>query len=514
MADLLRARTAVRESALARRLSQPIPTSADFRAAGPLPDVYLIVLDEYANAAVLRERFDFDNRMFEDSLRQLGFTVPRAVRSNYAHTILSLPSLLNFSHLTGLTQELGSSTTDPTLPDYLLEHNRTVPFLKSRGYRFLLFPSQWWPATRHSAYADQELEVWQGLDFGRELTRTHFRRSLARMTPLGQLFQEPPYDGEHIKRTLEALEAVPARPERTFVFAHVMNPHYPYVFQSDCTSVPPHGASRKRVAYVNQLRCLNRMILEVVTALIRGSATDPIIILQGDHGTSTLNFSWAPSAARVSPAQARERFGAFGAYHFPGGGGRLLSDTVTVVNVMQKVLSVYFGADVPPAANELYMSIERRPYDFVRVNPVTWATVPPSRAGGGRGARRRGYGRRIRRGAVRDRHGAGEVRGGVGGVRGLQSSARMEGPRGSVGGGTRGRPRRDRRRERGGLDRVLEPAYRQRARSTVARRLDAWRGAGKPASGARLPARLPSRPRTASGAHERGPLNLLPPARV
>jgi Sulfatase len=367
--DQLRAHSAIAHSALRQALAQPVGVKPGKRPVPP-PDIYLIVLDEYANANVLREQFKFDNREFQDSLTRLGFTIPRSVHSNYAHTILSLPSLLNFSHLVGLTAELGRSATDPTLPGYLLQHNRAVRFLKSQGYRILFYPSQWWPATEHSPQADAEFKAWHGLNLGRALTRSHFRRTLTQMTPLGQIFRQPPYDGDHVRRTLEALQAVPAHPEPTFAFAHVMNPHYPYVFEADCRAVPPHGAKRKRVAYVNQLQCLNRLVLATVTTLLQRSATPPVIILQGDHGTSTLNFSWASSAAAVSQAQARERFGAFGAYYLPNGGSRLVSDSVTIVNLLQRVLSYYLGADAPPSEDRLYMSIERKPYDFVAMDPT------------------------------------------------------------------------------------------------------------------------------------------------
>jgi hypothetical protein len=371
--DQRHASLAIQHSSLARKLAQPIPMKPSGRPVPVAPDIYLIILDEYANSSVLREQFSFDNRAFEDSLRQLGFTIPKSVRSNYTHTILSLPSLLNFSHLTELTKELGRSATDPTLPGYLLQHNRTVTFLKGQGYTYLFFPSQWWPATQHGLHADSEFQAWHGMTLGRELSRSHFRRTLTRMTPLGQIFRDPPYDADHVERTLEALTSVPARPEPTFVFAHVMNPHYPYVFEADCRPVPPHGAKRKRVAYVNQLQCLNRLLLATVSALLKQSPTPPVILLQGDHGTSTLNFSWARNAAAVTPAQARERFGAFGAYYLPGGGSRLMSDSVTLVNVLQKVLGYYLGADVQPSGDELYMSIERKPYDFVQVDPRSLA---------------------------------------------------------------------------------------------------------------------------------------------
>jgi hypothetical protein len=369
--DQVRARSAIQNSALARELGRPVRLRPGNPSPVAKPDIYLVVLDEYANSSVLREQFNFDNREFEDSLRQLGFTIPRSVHSNYAHTILSLPSLLNFSHVNELTTELGSTATDPSLPIHLLQHNRTVTFLKGQGYRFLLFPSQWWPATQHSSEADSEYQAWHGFSFGRELTRSHFRRTLTQMTPLGQIFRQPPYDGDHVRRTLQAITPVATDPKPTFVFAHIMNPHYPYVFESDCRPVPPHGAKRKRIAYVNQLRCLNRMVLSTVAALIQRSPTPPVILLQGDHGTSTLNFSWAPNAAAVSPAQARERFNAFGAYYLPNGGSRLVSDSVTIVNVLQKVLAYYLGADVAASPDDMYMSIERRPYAFARVEPGT-----------------------------------------------------------------------------------------------------------------------------------------------
>ena len=61
-------------SALAHQLDRPIPGPA--AAPSPARDVYLIVLDEYANADVLREALGFDNSRFVDSLRALGSRSP------------------------------------------------------------------------------------------------------------------------------------------------------------------------------------------------------------------------------------------------------------------------------------------------------------------------------------------------------------------------------------------------------------------------------------------------------
>lgn len=369
-------RRVVRNSQLARELALPVGSPAVSAPDSSRPDIYLVVLDEYANSGVLRDVFGFDNRMFEDSLRHLGFTIPRVMRSNYVHTLLSIPSLLNFSHLTRLTEELGPRETDPTLPDYLVENNRAAAFLRERGYKFLFFPSQWWISTAHNRNADWEFQPWTGVNLAREATRSDLRRFLVRTTLLDFLTRgKHDWDADHVRRTLAELEHVPERQEPTFVFAHVLNPHGPYVFTPDChssTDTPAaNPSSQKEHPYVGQIQCLNRMVLQLVTTLLQRSPQPPVILLQGDHGSNLLRYSSATSASAVSPAQARERFGAFGAYYLPSGGGRLFADTVTVVNVLRKVLNHYFDAGIPPAPDELYMSLEHTPYNFVQVDPVT-----------------------------------------------------------------------------------------------------------------------------------------------
>lgn len=373
--DQLRARRILHESVVAKELAKPVAVKGMAQGKEPRRDIYLIVLDEYANSGVLQEQLGFDNRVFEDSLRHLGFTIPRVVRSNYVHTSLSLPSLLNFSHMTGLTSELGSQETDPTLPNHLLEANRSAAFLKAHGYRLLFFPSQWWLSTQHNRYADWEFQAWSGLEPGREATRSDLRRSFLRGTVLDLLRRDHAHDADHVKRTLAALAQVPDDPRPTFAFAHILNPHRPYAFDADCRILKARAtsdrASGRRDGYVGQAQCLNTLLLGLVTSLIQRPSPEPIILLQGDHGTNMLDYSSARSAGAVSPDQARERFGAFGAYYVPGGGSRLFTDSVTVVNVMTKVLDYYFNAGIPLAPDSLYMSLERSPYRFVPVDPAS-----------------------------------------------------------------------------------------------------------------------------------------------
>jgi hypothetical protein len=361
-----RGQSAIAQSALVRELARPIEGPAS--PSQPWHDIYVIVLDEYANSDVLRERFGYDNRPFEDSLRALGFHVPQLVRSNYAHTLLSLPSMLNSAHLAGLERELGPETKHPALPNYLLEHNRVAPYLQARGYRFAFFPSQWWYSTRGSSVANSEFRPWTGFDLTRAMSGGELQRTIGGTSVLRFLDRDHGWEAEHVRRTLAGLAALPHAGGPVFAFAHFLKPHDPYVFDRDCGTLGREKEVDDVAPYIEQVQCLNRLLLGTVREILRASEVPPIILLQGDHGTKLLGATGYPRAGEVPPAAARERFGAFGAYYLPDGGAAAFGDTVTVVNVLGNVLRHYFGAHLPRSGDEQYISPADYPYQFRKVD--------------------------------------------------------------------------------------------------------------------------------------------------
>jgi len=363
----------VQRSALVQQLAKPIPVRSGARV-GPKPDIYLIVLDEYANAEVTGWLFGFDNHVFLDSLRQLGFVVP-AVHSNYLHTFLSLPSLLNAAHVAGLSEEIGRRSVDRTVPDYLVQHNRVVRFLKSQGYTVDFFPSSGWEATRHLPDADLEFDAWQGSDARSPMMSSALRGVLYKTSLLRYIDLGVHRVGQlHLTRTFAGLAQAPKLPGSVFAFAHLLSPHDPYVVDRHCRPVTWNPAARgTRLEltgrpYVEQIQCLNHLVLDLVSGLLRDSERPPIILLQGDHGSKALVFDQATSAEKITLAAARERLGAFGAYYLPGRGREVFADSLTVVNVMGDVLRIYFGADLPRQPDDLYLSVDRAPYAFKRVD--------------------------------------------------------------------------------------------------------------------------------------------------
>lgn len=369
----------IRRSELARELARPVPTGEVPSARNTPPrDIYLIVLDGHANARVLREVFDFDNSAFEDSLRALGFLVPRDVRSNYVQTYLSVSSLLNAAHVTRLAKDAGVASKDHSLPTYLVRHNRAARFLRERGYSYRLFPSAWWAATASSPIADETFDPYRGFDLEREARRTELRLAVLRSSLLRLLLEE---DGgslplvEHFRRSFEELRQVADDPAPTFTFAHLLLPHVPYVVDARCRplarEIPDYmeaDTPEQRRHYVAQVQCVDGMVLTLARELLRRSPTPPVILVVGDHGPRFADVGFYAHPERVSPAFVRERFGALGAFYLPAGGDSLFAEPVTLVNVLGDVLRYYFGAELPRESGDMYVSGEE-PYRFFRVDP-------------------------------------------------------------------------------------------------------------------------------------------------
>jgi hypothetical protein len=362
-------------SALARVLARPIHVDSSRVVAGaPRRDVYLLVMDTYPSGRVLREYFGFDNRPFEDSLRALGFVLPRQVRSNYTNTVTSLPSLLNMRHMTAIADEVGAESDDPALAYRLIEENAAARFLRSLGYSYVFHPSSWWRGTAESRLADVSFSVDRGLNLRRLAARSDLRQQLWR-TSLLKLSGGPEviFDSDHILRSFDGLANASYRRRPVFVFAHFLLPHRPYLYRPDCgklaeppsLSLPLGSAIDKRL-FVSHLQCGNAQLLRVVRAILGRSPVPPIILIQGDHGPRTSvseSYTRQPSAKEL-----RLSFDVFGAYYLPAGGDAGLGDSVTVVNLLRHVLVAYFGAELPMQPDDSYLSAPGRPYRLTRVD--------------------------------------------------------------------------------------------------------------------------------------------------
>jgi hypothetical protein len=352
----------------------PLPaTLADAAPAKDLPDIYLIVLDKYTRSDVLADHFGFDNSEFETFLHSRGFVVPRHARANYPGTELALASMLNLDYLQALPS--GYPLDD------LIDRNRMAGLLKRRGYRFVFFPTAF-KFTSHNRQADLELPP------AREV-RGEFRAAWERTTMLPELvrggcallgcepgrFRLTPESAELMDWKFDRIAELAGGERPTFVLAHLILPHEPFLYQADCTHREPYwpanagilGDEEATRGYLDQIRCTNRKVAVLVDSILARSRRPPVILLQSDHGHGRIGR--LPELKEVDQYRLKERMAAFTAYLLPGLGPDAVADSITPVNAVRLVLRHYLAADLPSVQDASFWSSEDRPLEF---EPVVW----------------------------------------------------------------------------------------------------------------------------------------------
>ena len=326
-------------------------------AGGDSPDIYYIILDGYARDDILRKFYQLDNRDFLDRLRELGFYVAGCAQSNYAQTQLSLASSLNFAYLDSLGDDFHAGNDSRTgLPD-LIQRSAVRRYLEESGYKIIAFDTGYPPTEIRDADLFFSPGVVRGLnDFESLFIRTTAARLLAE--GVAALNIKPDWearDQDHRARILFTLEKLPqiARLEGPkFVFAHIVAPHWPHVFGQDGEPVHEHQDSAS--GYRDQVIFINKQIEPVIAEILASSSTPPIIILQADHGSVI-----------ESPVR---RMSILNAYHLPGGGERLLYESISPVNSFRVIFDYYYGVHLERLEDISYYSIYDRPYEYTIVN--------------------------------------------------------------------------------------------------------------------------------------------------
>jgi hypothetical protein len=251
----------------------------------PKPDIYLVISDGYAGLRQLKDVFNFDNRPFEDSLRQLGFHVVDSSISNYGGTIFSMSSLLNMDYLGKTT---GKESHE------IMNQTRATKYLEASGYTIRnlsffrvedQFPRQQLPyfmtstrlITNHTFYSRIDRDV---------------RHNLARVLNL-------PFEIKRIERTkrekremdlkrnsiamdalFDELKNKTATPR--FVYAHFLMPHGPYLFNGQGAPMP--DSVKINNYYPEYLQYTNKKMLYALKQIIHSSPTPPVILFMSDHG--------------------------------------------------------------------------------------------------------------------------------------------------------------------------------------------------------------------------------------
>jgi hypothetical protein len=367
--------------ATAREIQDQTVDPLQLPADGNAPDIYYIILDAYGRADLLEEVFNFDNTPFLEFLDDKGFYIGKYSLSNYAQTSLSIASSTNMNFLQDLIPDLDPNDTTREALWNLIQHSKIRTALEAIGYKTVAFP------TGLSGTDLQDADVYYSAGRMDEIV------SLSAVTPfesmlvynsaglivtdgfivLPSFFPDLNYPYEVRRaRTLNAFDRLSDIPDLEgphFVFAHIIAPHPPFVFDRDGNPVEPnqpfslgfaYGTYRPEQletwveGYAEQLAFVNKRLQQIIEDILATSDTPPIIILQADHG---------PKAETKVP-YTHERLAILNAYYLPGGGTDLLYPSISPVNSFRIVFNHYFGGKFDLLEDRSFWSQYSRPYEF------------------------------------------------------------------------------------------------------------------------------------------------------
>ena len=365
---------------------EPLPTAV--RAASERPDVVYLILDGMGREDVLEGLFDVRSDL-DEFLAARGFFVPSRAVSNYSQTPLSLASALNYDYLPALLPPV-----DPLARDWrplmgLLREPRLVAALQAAGYRVVEMVGNYSPV--RFAASDERVAPWLDLD---ELTYFVLCRSvlprlsetagLARSYPLNQLHRHA------IRWRIDRLASGDLLDDTqpTFVFAHLLVPHPPFVFAPDGSYRPSQVefgirdgdhwridalvvGEKYAPGYADAARFAMGELRRIIDGLLSRAQRPLAILVHGDHGPGSHLYWEQPGITDM-----RERLAIFLALRLtrPAAPGSL-RETLSPVNAVRLLLGDALGVPMPELEDRAYFSTWRDPFVFHEVTATATARL-------------------------------------------------------------------------------------------------------------------------------------------
>jgi hypothetical protein len=342
------------------------------------PSIIYIVLDEYTRSDMLKREFGFDNSSFIDSLKNIGFNILNQSRSNYWTTPYSLASSMNMNYLDSmltkdnshswvtLTSLINRNDLIDTIRDFGGKVYSTNAYI-TRNVYFGNFDSCLQLPSHFERLYDVGYSFWSGTAF----------HPLAGILSRHKTKEIATGHKRKIEDAWQKVKQNKVPPTNSFVFAHLLAPHPPFLFNGDfhikdgnyIGSYPFFNMSSMSDSlwvkgYSAQIDYVNQKALEVIDSQLSKSI-QPIIIIQSDHGMR--NKIYQNGDYNKFDSDYLMRFTNFSAVYFPDQDYSMLYDSMSNVNTWRVVLNKYFGTEMEMLPDRNFDIDFNEPFKFIDI---------------------------------------------------------------------------------------------------------------------------------------------------
>lgn len=310
------------------------------------PDIYYIVLDEYASFETLETVWGYDNSEFKNFLEDRGFFVAEKSRTHSLDTLHIMASILNMEYI--------NPDADTLERFSLINDNKVMRLLSTKGYTTVAIDGIKVPyGNKGSINSDYYFDP-------RELTTDNYIHStyeefwiLAFENTMIKPFQfvfEPnirdTMDWHRISRYNEFNQITRLHdiPSPKFVYAHMMLPHTPFVFDKDGNAIDAKDEAnyKDKNIYLGQLVFATKKTEETIETILKQypESSPPIIIIQSDHGLRYLH------AGVEEYMPENESYKVLNTFLLPDYDYQSLDDDIPPIEVLPLVIEYYTNMSV------------------------------------------------------------------------------------------------------------------------------------------------------------------------
>jgi hypothetical protein len=314
--------------------------------ASEYPDIYYIILDEYASSSTIKEIWGYDNSEFENFLKEKGFYIASNSSVRKADTLFSISSNLNMGYV--------DENADTLTLFSKINNNQVMQYLKNRGYSTIVidgiktnYPNK---GTINADYdytfnssVDQEKVIINEND---GFTNIFIQKTLLKAFSykLEQVSYIRDYNRFENLYVFEKSRSIGYNITPKFVYIHINSPHAPFVFDSNGNYVDPKNSVnwKEKKYYLGQYIYTTHQTEQIVNNLLLNSKNDSIIIIQSDHGPRPNN---SPHPEQNIEIPKQNSLKVFNALYLPDGSGKYLYTNISPVNTFRFIFNHTFHDD-------------------------------------------------------------------------------------------------------------------------------------------------------------------------